>query len=730
MLHHNPPTYTHMRVFGCLCYATNTHPIHKFDKRARRCIFVGYPLGQKGYRVFDLETKKFSTSRDVKFYEHVFPFLTQPVNYDDDTTSPVLPLPPDISHSPDDLIGPDDTSSSSLVDNSNLSNPSPVASPDINIPDNSQLSPNQIPVVPTSLSEPQLRRFDRVPQPNIKLRDYHVYHASLLDPSATSATSSTRYPLTRYVSYSHLSDAHRSFVTNISHLVEPVSYEQASMDPKWVEAMQTELDALAANNTWTIMPLPSGHRAIGCRWVFKIKYNSDGTVERYKARLVAKGFTQREGIDYKETFAHVAKLITVRCLLSVAAIRNWSLHQLDVQNAFLHGDLQEEVYMQPPPGFRRQGERVVCRLNKSLYGLKQASRSWFHKFSHAIQEIGFHQSRADYSLFTKVCDHSFTAILLYVDDMIITGNNEDAIVCLKRFLHTKFRIKDLGPLKYFLGVEVARSKDGISICQRKYALDILEEAGLLGAKPAMFPMEQHLKLTPTDGVILKDPTHYRRLVGRLIYLTITRPEIAYSVHILSQFIQQPRKPRLDAVHRLLRYLKIAPGQGLLFPSQGSLILRGYCDADWAGCPTTRRSISGYCVFLGNALIAWKTKEQTTVSRSSAEAEYRSMAAITCELTWLRYLLRNLCIDHSEPATLHCDNQAAIHIAANPVYHECTKHIELDCHTVRERIQRGEIKTTYVQTGKQIADIFTKPLGQAVFRSHLSKLGVLDIHTPT
>ncbi|BBN68153.1 RING/U-box superfamily protein [Prunus dulcis] len=373
---------------------------------------------------------------------------------------------------------------------------------------------------------------------------------------------------------------------------------------------------------------------------------------------------------------------------------------------------------------------MVCRLNKSLYGLKQASRNWFSKFSTAIQSAGYTQSKADYSLFTRVCGESFTSVLIYVDDMIITGNDDKAIQDLKKFLHTSFRIKDLGNLKYFLGVEVARSKKGICISQRKYTLDILEDAGLLGAKPVNCPMEQNLKLTQTDGELLKDPSQYRRLVGRLTYLTITRPDITYLVHILSQFMHQPRKPHLEAALRVLRYLKKAPGQSILLRTQSSLQLRGYCDAGWAGCPTTRRSVTGFCIFLGDAPICWKSKKQTIVSRSSAEAEYRSMASITCELVWLKYVLEDLQIKHEQPATLFCDNQAALHIAANPLFHERTKHIELDCHTMHERIQSGLIATTHVPSAHQIADIFTKPLRSALFHHHLRKLGALDIHAPT
>lgn len=229
-----------------------------------------------------------------------------------------------------------------------------------------------------------------------------------------------------------------------------------------------------------MVPFPSSQRPIGSKWVFCIKYNSNGTVERYKARLVAKGFTQKEGLDYHETFAPVGKLTTVRCLLALTAIRNWPLFQMDVHNAFLHGDLDEEVHMTPALGMCRQGEKLVCRLHKSLYGLKQAPRNWFSKFSKAIKVAGFTQSHSDHSLFVRVTDSSITTVLLYVDDMIITGNDEKAIQDLKLFLHQQFHIKDLGYLKYFLGLEVARSKTGIVISQRKYTLEILDDIRFLG----------------------------------------------------------------------------------------------------------------------------------------------------------------------------------------------------------------------------------------------------------
>jgi hypothetical protein len=259
-------------------------------------------------------------------------------------------------------------------------------------------------------------------------------------------------------------------------------------------------------------------------------------------------------------------------------------------------------------------------------------------------------------------------------------------------------------------------------------LEIIKDSGYLGAKPVEFPMEES-KLSD-KGELLKDPTAYRRLVGRLIYLTITRPDITYSVHILSQFMHEPRLQHMTAALRVVRYLKSSPGQGLLLHANNSLNLKAFCDSDWAGCPITRRSTTGYCVFLGDSLISWRTKRQKTVSLSSAEAEYRAMAGTCCELTWLRYLLADLHMPVSSPAILHCDNQAALHIAKNLVFHERTRHIEMDCHFIRDKIIKGEVVTQFVISSQQLADVFTKALGKEKFRQLMCKLGVIDIHSPT
>ncbi|KAJ0863942.1 putative RNA-directed DNA polymerase [Helianthus annuus] len=449
---------------------------------------------------------------------------------------------------------------------------------------------------------------------------------------------------------------------------------QAVKDPKWVEAMKKEVQALEENGTWRPEELPEGKRAIDSKWVYKIQYKPNGEIERYKARLMAKGFSQTEGIDFHETFAPVAKLVTVRTLLAVAVKKGWHIHQLDVNNAFLDGDLHEDVYMKIPQGFVRQNDQCVCKLKKSLYGLKQASRNWYKKFTKSLLEIGFRQTGVDHSLFLLKTDEVFMAALIYVDDVILVWNNMEEMQNVKSFLDKRFSIKDLGVLKFFLGIEVARTKKGLVLSQHKYILDILEDTGMTGCRPSQFPMKQNLKLDKCNKEAQVDANQYRRLIGRLLYLQATRPDVAYVVNIFSKFVGDPRVSHLEAANRVLRYLKGTPRQRILLPKLGGTNLITYCDSDWLGCPFTRRSRTGYLLLLGGAPISWKSKEQSVVSRSSAEAEYRAMAAVISEM---RRLLKELDIPQEGPTQLFCNNQAARHIANNLVFHERTKHVEMD-----------------------------------------------------
>jgi len=298
-----------------------------------------------------------------------------------------------------------------------------------------------------------------------------------------------------------------------------------------------------------------------------------------EARLVIRGDGQVKGFDYNETFAPVAKMTSVRTFLAVAAAKGRALHQMDVHNAFLRGELEEEVYMTMPPGFYTSNPHNVCRLHKSLYGLKQTSSQLFAELSSKLLEYGFVRSYTDYSLFTYKKDSKFMALLVYVDDLVLTGNDSSLCASFKQYLNECFYIKDLRALKYFLGIEVARNSQGLFLCQQKYALDIIEECGLLGSKPVESPMELNHKVAMATGAPLHDATQYRRLIGRLIYLTITCPELSYALHILSQFMQDPKEDHLEVARRVIRYLKGQLGQGILFRSDFDLQITTYCDSD-------------------------------------------------------------------------------------------------------------------------------------------------------
>ncbi|GKA93034.1 ribonuclease H-like domain-containing protein [Tanacetum coccineum] len=362
------------------------------------------------------------------------------------------------------------------------------------------------------------------------------------------------------------------------------------------------MDALFRNGTWKLVDLPEGGKAIRSKWIYKIKFMSSGEIDRYKARLVAQGFGQKERIDYVETFSPVVKMVTIKCLLNIVVSMSWPVFQLDVNNAFLYGDLKEVVFMKPPEGY-------FPFDNKSDKGV-------------------------------------FLTLLVYVDEIIITGNSVSEIEKFKVFLKSKVMIKDLGKLKYFLGIEFVDTD----------------------------------KASDKDH-LLENINDYQKLIGKLIYLTNTRPYISYDVHCLSQFMHSPLTSHLKITFKILRYLKSCPGLGVHVTKTSGMFLTAYSDVDWAKCIVTRKSVIGYCVFLNNSLVSWKSKKQNTLSKSSTEAEYRALASATSEVIWILNFLKDLQIENLLPVSLHFDSNSAIKIAVNSVFHERTKQLEIDLHFI-------------------------------------------------
>ncbi|KAM2879538.1 hypothetical protein FF1_015021 [Malus domestica] len=383
-----------------------------------------------------------------------------------------------------------------------------------------------------------------------------------------------------------------------------------------------------------------------------------------------------------------------------------------------------------PPGYRAYGNTGVCWLRKSLYGLKQSPHAWFDKFTQVMKKNGYHQSHFDHTLFVKWRKDKVTALIIYVDDMIISGDDHDEISKLQNNLEAGFEMKNLGDLKYFLGVEVARSSKGIFLSQRKYVLDLLKETGMLGCKPVDTPIveKHHLHLDPDQKTV--DKGRYQRLVGRLIYLAHTRPDIAYVVSVVSQFMHSPSVDHMAAVMRILAYLKSAPGKRVLYRKHGHLIIEGFTDADWAGNVSDRRSTSGYFTFVGGNLVTWRSKKQKVVSRSSAEAEYRGMAHDICEILWLRKLLWSLGVKSKETLKLYCDNKSARDIADNPVQHDKTKHVEVDRHFIKEKLKKKIVSIPFVNSEEQLANVLTHVVCSRKFDDSFVKLGMCDIYAPT
>jgi hypothetical protein len=429
---------------------------------------------------------------------------------------------------------------------------------------------------------------------------------------------------------------------NLTHSGEPTSYEEAKDDPERQAAMKEELRSVEKNGTWELVPPCPGHWPICLKWVFKLKRDEHGAVIRHKARLVARGFVQQEGVDYEDAFAPVARMESVRMLLALAAQEGWVVHHMDVKSAFLNGDLHEEVYVSHP-GFEVPGEeKKVYRLHKALYGLRQAPRAWNAKLDLTLKKMGFEQNAYEAAMYRRGQGDSLLVIGVYVDDLIITGADQQRIEAFKNKMKQTFDMSDLGPLSLYLGVEVRQTDGSITLKQTHYAKKILELGGMTDCNPATTPMEERLKLSKESTAREVDPTLYRRLVGSLRYLVHTRPDLPFSVGYVSRFLERPTNEHFQAVKRILRYLAGTLDHGMCYTkTAGKASFVGYSDSDLAGDVDTSKSTTRCLFFFGSSLISWQSIKQRVVALSSCEAEYVAMTTAATQALWLSRLLAQL-----------------------------------------------------------------------------------------
>ena len=503
----------------------------------------------------------------------------------------------------------------------------------------------------------------------------------------------------------------------------PSSYSEAFYSPnghKWQKAMDAEMKALKDNETFELTTLPEGRTVVGGRWVYAVKMGPEGD-EQYKARFVAKGYSQVPNIDYHETFSPTARITSIRMLMQIAAQEDMLVHQMDVKTAYLNAPIDHEIYIEQPEGYERRGrngEKLVCKLKRSLYGLKQSGRNWNNMLDMHLKDEGFSQSEVDTCVYYKWEGKSKTIVIVWVDDIIIATSSESALKRVKDSLSKMFKMKDLGRLSWFLGIEFKYQKGVIEMNQTKYLEKILKRFNMSDCKPKSTPCDVGSNtVTSCDHKELADATLYREIVGSLIYcMSATRPDICYVVTYLSQYMSEPTQVYMSIAKRVLRYLKGTMNKSLRFvKSENPLTLYGYCDADW-GSEEDRKSITGY-VFKMNedeqsSVISYKSKKQQSVALSTCEAEYMALSAATQEVKFLTQLFLDMSGEEtSKGVKLYVDNQGAIALAKNPVHHQRSKHIDIRYHYVRQEVQNGSIDLDYIPSSENIADMFTKPVSR-------------------
>ncbi|KAM1032295.1 hypothetical protein ACFX2I_035891 [Malus domestica] len=673
------PGIAHLKVFGSICYVhTPSELRHKLEAKSIKGVFVGYAKCEKGYRIFDPLSKRLILSRDV--------VIDEDSSWDWQGSSNKQVTMPNYEWQSIEISRSEFTDDETQVSN----NPSPgYLRETLRDTDDAQITPQ------AQSSEFSSRLCENV-------RDSQAFDHTPLK-------------------WRNLEDVLAQ--CNLC-IIEPEKYEDAAKDESWMKAMKDELSMIEKNATWKLVDRPTNKPIIGVKWVFKTKLNLDGTVQKNKARLVAKGYAQKPGIDYNETFAPVARLDTIRTLIALAAQKSWKLYQLDVKSAFLNGVLEEEVFVEQPDGFVITGkEDKVYKLHKALYGLKQAPRAWYGEIDTYFTQCGFMKSLSEATLYTKTRGDEILIVSIYVDDIVYTGNSNDLLKEFKEDMMIKYEMTDLGLLHHFLGMGIIQTQSSIFIHQRKYAVSLLNKFGLSECKYVSTPLVPSDKLCKDDDSGSANEEQYRRIVGSLLYLTATRPDIMYASSLLARFMHSPTNKHFGTAKRVLRYIKGTLDYGLEYVKGKKAMLIGFCDSDWGGSVDDSKSTSGYAFSFGSGVFSWVSVKQNCVALSTAEAEYISASEATAQAIWLRFVLEDFGELQTEATPMHCDNTTAIAITKNPVFHQKTKHIDRRFHFIKDALQEGIIDLIYCPTEEQLADIFTKPLTKDRFNFLRSKLGV-------
>ena len=661
------PDLSHCRVFGAKCfYVLPKNKVKKLDPRSREGIFVGYLERSKGYKLWDPQTRSCIMSRDVTFREESEP------------SSPSITV--EVQDKPQ-------------LDTSNRGGDKKVRFESVD-----EVIPPNKPV--EDISAPA--EVDN--EITIPVEDTEEEEEAEPQPQLRRSSRQRKKPSEWWKSSAN---------TALSARVVPVSYK-AAMDPSnidfWTPGITKEHDCLLRNKTWTLVKREPDMHVLPSKYVFRVKNGGP------KARLVALGCRQLHGVDYLETFAPVVKLTTIRTMLALAATHDLECEQMDVTTAFLNGDLDEDIYMQIPEGLRNaQNEGMVCKLQKSLYGLKQAPRQWYAKIHHyLVQDLKFLGSPNDPCLYVRKSSEGLLIIALYVDDLLIVGDSKTEIATLKGELSKRFEMKDLGSASTMLGVEITRDRPNrkLWITQQEYTAEILKRFRMEETRSVSTPMDKStLTELDTSGEQAPEGTPYRQAIGSLIYLvSCTRPDLAFTVRRLSQYLEKPKQKHWTAVRRALRYLWCTRDSGIIYDGNLGTNIVGYSDSDYAGCTIQRKSTSGYVFLLAGGAISWKSKKQSVVATSSCEAEYIASCMAAKEAIWLSRLVADL-RQQEKPDTVSIlvDNNGAKDLALNATVNERTKHIDIQYHFVRQCNQDGKIKLLRCDTTDQLADPLTKPL---------------------